>query len=206
MNQQKPFSKYVAHSEILFDEFKNADNPLPLKRFCAIHINQYAVSKFHLLWKAHGKFVNRNRNISGVTHYLPYATTYSVNYFLHEFENIAKLYFKQFPYHAVKYIDVVDNFIYVAVQFHVNGTWALKALSVIDFLKIFPAGVPITEKDFHKWWSYICHTTLQTRRNDLRFKLDKLTEVERAKLEIEVLREKISELELFIVNNSPRKV
>lgn len=203
MNEQKPFSRYTKNGKKLLNEYKILGNTNPMKRFCSINVSSYTIDNFRLLLKANGKKLSRNRNISGVVNNaVIHQTFYNMEFFLRGFNNLSAIYFDTFPYHAVKYIDVVGNFVFSAVQPSANGPWYMKTLPVYDLMLIFPSGVPTTEKNFNRWWSYVCYMQLENKREELKSKLRQLNDVERAKLEIESLREKIEKLENYIAQNT----
>ena len=143
----KEFSKYIRYNRKYQEQ-----NGMYVKDFTNLGEK---ITKFREFTKSHSKILGKSRNISRFPHQqYKRSKTYTIYEYLGEYnEDILTVFFNSWTHHNVHYLETSPKDFIFAYRL---GGWRFAFIAIDEFHKIFPAGLPQTEKEFERWLMYTC--------------------------------------------------
>lgn len=87
------------------------------------------------------------RNVKGASD-----TYYSINEYLKQFQDLHFFFISGFMLQKAQFLSVKDGNLCFLFE---GRKWYVKEIPVEDFLKIFPKGLPQTEREIEQWLGYV---------------------------------------------------
>ena len=144
-------------------EFKHYNDTSKYQGKTKREFNELFVNQFEYFKLKHNEFtlhlnkiyqtLRKVRNVKGASD-----TYYSINEYLKQFQDLHFFFISGFMPQKAQFLSVKDGNLCFLFE---GRKWYVKEIPVEDFLKIFPKGLPQTERETEQWLAYVGYLAKQ---------------------------------------------
>lgn len=160
---------------------------------------EWRFSKFSKLLFSNMRILNKVHSISGVNNHTINYKKYTLFGYLLRISDIEC--FFRVQTRKIEFLEYTNQLEFAVKQ---DTGWFIKSVTPTQFTAIFPKGLPITEKQFKKWVSYIGYKAKKYYQNDVKIRnaknLHKQVVVDEIKKNIQLLQSLNYDVKPFLTN------